>query len=580
MRLSHLFGNTLREKPAEAETTSHELLLRSGMVRRLAAGIYSYMPLGWKTLRKIEQIIREEMDAIGGQEMLMPVLHPAEIWQQSGRWYDVGPELFRFKDRNLRDFVLAMTHEEVITDLARREINSYRQLPFMAYHIQIKERDEARPRGGLLRVREFTMKDAYSFHTDQASLDEYYPTMVQAYKNIYWRCDLPALMVQADPGMMGGSGSDEFVVPAGGGEDTLVSCTSCDYISNPDFATCLAGSVVDQMPMLPIEEVYTPGMKTIEGLAKFLGISPRQTLKVVFYTADGQLVFAMIRGDLDVNEAKVMRALKAKEMHLATDQELAGAGIVAGYASPVGLTGVKVLADHSVVNTRNMVAGANKPDTHLKNVNYGRDFTADVVSDIAVIRGGEPCPRCGRELELTKVIELGHVFKLGTKYTKAMDATYLDKDGEKRLIYMGCYGIGTGRLMAAIAEVHHDEDGLIWPISVAPYHIHLVSLDADDPEITNTAETLYDELLGRGYQVLYDDRPESAGVKFKDADLLGTPLRLTVSKRTVRENSFELKLRREKEARLVKQTEVFPAIDQTLAGLMDALTIKGRKPVQ
>jgi prolyl-tRNA synthetase len=569
MRLSHLFGNTLREKPAEAESASHELLLRSGAIRRLAAGIYSYLPLGYRSIKKIEQIVREEMDAVGGQEMLMPVLHPAEIWQQSGRWYDIGPELFRLKDRNERDFVLAMTHEEVVTDLARREINSYRQLPFVVYHIQIKERDEARPRGGLLRVREFTMKDAYSFHADTASLDEYYPHMVQAYKNVFRRCGLPSIQVEADPGMMGGSGSHEFVVLSEGGEDTLVHCSGCDYVSNPDFAACLVPDAQTEGPMMPMEEVPTPGMKTIEGVSKFLGLPTSQTLKAVFYTADGKVVVFIIRGDLDVNENKIMRVLGTTNIHLSTEEELKNAGIVAGYASPVGMEGFRVIADHSVVGARNLVAGANKPDVHVKNANYGRDFKATEVADIAGVKSGALCPRCGAPVNVSKVIELGHVFKLGTKYSKSMGATFLDKDGEKKPLIMGCYGIGIGRLMAAVVEVHHDENGIIWPLSVAPFQVHIVALDMDNPDVSSAGEALYNDLKSQGYQVLYDDRTESAGVKFKDADLLGMPVRLTVSKRSLAQESFEVKLRKEEGFQLVKKDEIRTAINGLLAGLAE-----------
>ncbi|MBI2861198.1 MAG: proline--tRNA ligase, partial [Chloroflexi bacterium] len=425
MRLSRLFGNTLREAPSDAETPSHKLLVRAGFIRQLAAGIYTYLPLGWRVALKISQIMREEMDRIGGQELFMSVLHPAELWQESGRWYEIGPELMRVKDRGERDFALGMTHEEVITDLARHETRSYRQLPYMVYQIQTKIRDEPRSRGGLIRVREFLMKDAYSFHADAADLDAYYPTVVEAYQRIFSRCGVNAMVVEADPGMMGGSGSHEFIVLTDSGEDSVVICSNCGYAANLEVAQTEKPSMSPDGPELPIEEVSTPGVKAIADLARFVNVPASQCLKSVLYSANGQVVLALIRGDLEINEAKLRRALHAAELRLASADELAARGILAGFVSPVGQRKTKVLIDDSVVGVRNAVAGGNTPDVHLLNVNYPRDFQADMVVDIAVARAGDRCPRCHHPAEVRRGIEAGHTFKLGTKYTDAFGVTYL-----------------------------------------------------------------------------------------------------------------------------------------------------------
>lgn len=567
MRFSKMFGRTIREIPSDAELISHQLSIRAGLIRQLAAGIYSYLPLGWRVIRKIEQIMREEMDAVGGQELSMPVVQPAEIWKVTGR-YDApapGPALLRFKDRTGHDMVLAMTHEEVVTDLARQEVNSYRQLPLMVYQIQTKFRDEPRPRGGLVRVREFIMKDGYSFHPDQESLDAYYPRIYQAYLNIFRRCGVETIPVEADTGIMGGSASHEFMVLSEAGEDTLVICPACKYAANAEKAEFAKGQGPQEAP-LPIERVPTPGTTTIEAVARLLGVETRQTLKAVFYsTPEGQVIFAVIRGDLDVNPAKLSNVLGGAELHISTEEELRAAGIVAGYASPVGLKGVRVIADDSVVGAANLVAGANEPGYHLKNVNYPRDFQAERVADIALARSGDPCLRCGKPLTASRGIELGHVFKLGTKYSAAVGATYLDREGVARPMVMGCYGIGAGRLLACIIEQHHDDKGIIWPPSVAPYQVHLVSLAGNDARVAQAADALYERLQAAGFEVLYDDRPESAGVKFNDADLIGIPVRLTVSRRTVESQAVELKARWAEEKRLVPEAELEKAIKETLA---------------
>ena len=565
MRFSHLLGRTLRQAPAEAETASHKLLLRAGMVRQLAAGIYSYLPLGYRVVRKIERIMQEEMDAIGGQQVDLPVLHPAELWKETGRWYAVGPEMMRLKDRADRDFVLGMTHEEVITDLARREVRSYRQLPFMAYQIQTKVRDEPRPRGGLVRLREFLMKDGYSFHADQQDLDAYYPKVYQAYLNIFARSGLKVIPVEADPGMMGGTGSHEFVMLSPTGEDTFMLCDGCGYAANLERAEFRKPAPVAPPTDLPVELISTPGVKTIEQLAQFLGVPEGQTLKAVMYAAGERLICAVIRGDLNINEAKLARALGTTHFHLATDDELRAKGIYAGYVSPVGLSGVHVLADDSVREYTEYIAGANQPDAHLRHVRYGRDFRADQVADIAEAREGDLCPRCGGRLRAERGIEAGHTFKLGTKYSAAMGATFLGADGVERPIIMGCYGIGVDRLIAAVVEQNHDDRGIIWPKSIAPLEVHLVALGMDDPALAAFAEDTYHALLSAGREVLFDDRQETPGVKFNDADLIGLPLRVTVSPRTMREDQVELKPRTAKEFQLVPREDLLQRVDEALA---------------
>jgi len=551
LRLSKLFGRTLREVPAEAEMISHQLLLRAGFIRPLAAGIFSYLPLGWRALRKIERILREEMDHIGGQEVLLPVVHPAELWQRTGRRGEIGPELAHFRDRTDRDLVLAMTHEEVVADLLRQEVRSYRDLPRMIYQIQTKFRDEPRSRGGLIRVREFTMKDAYSCHADFADLEAFYPQMYAAYERIFSRCRLEVLAVEADTGMMGGATSHEFMVLNDRGEDTLILCPPCGYAANGEQAVFDKGQPADG-PLARMEEVATPGCKTIAQVADYLGVPTRQTLKAVFYTSErtGQVIFVVIRGDLEVNETKLGHVLKGEAVHPATEEELDRAGIVAGYASPVGLSGLRVVADDSITTGVNFVAGANREGYHLTGVNCPRDFEVDVLADIALAQGGGACAHCGKQLEERRGIEVGHLFKLGTRYSEKLGATFLDSQGRAQSVVMGSYGIGLGRLLAAIVEQHHDDQGIVWPLSVAPYHIHLLSLGKEEA-VTAQAEALYEELLAGGYEVLYDDRSESAGVKFNDADLIGLPLRLTVTQRTLAQGAVEWKLRRCAERELV-----------------------------
>jgi prolyl-tRNA synthetase len=550
MRFTRLLGRTLKEAPSDADTISHALLVRAGMIQQVAAGVYSYMPMGWKSLKKIENIIRDEMDKAGGQELNMPSLQPIELWEKSGRLASFDKTLFTVKDRKDHTLVMGPTHEEIITDLVRRSVQSYRDLPQLPYQIQNKFRDEPRPRGGLLRVREFIMKDLYSFDADEAGLDISYNKMVQAYKNIFSRCGLPSVMVEADSGAIGGKASHEFMLVAESGEDEIIYCLHCNYAANAERATCVKSPGRQEKP-LPFEEVSTPGLKTIEEVAAFMGICADQTLKSVFYTADGQLVFVVIRGDLEVNEIKLKNLLKCTDLHLATEEETKAAGLVAGYASAINLKGAKIVADDSIKLGSNFVAGANKPDMHLKNVNYPRDFKVDVIADIARTCAGHMCPRCDdKQLHAQRGIEVGHVFKLGTFLSERLGAYYLDKDGANRPCIMGCYGIGVGRLLAAAVEQNHDDKGIIWPVPIAPYHVYLCALKIEDAKVMAAAEKLYAELTEAGVEVLFDDREESPGVKFNDADLLGIPLRIVVSARTLKNDSVELKWRRDTQTQM------------------------------
>jgi len=550
MRFSKLFGKTLREAPTEAENTSHQLLVRAGMIAQEAAGVYSYLPLGWRVLKKIESIVRDEMDKAGGQEVMLPVLQPLELWQQSGRDVSFGKSLFTLTDRKEHTLALGPTHEEVVADLARRHVQSYRDLPLMPYQIQTKLRDEPRPRGGLLRVREFIMKDLYSLDSDEVGLHESYQKMCQAYKNIYARLSLPALMIEADSGAIGGKDSHEFMILTEDGEDEVIHCSSCDYAANAEKAQ-FTKTRTNAESLLPLEEIATPETKTIEEVAGFVGVPSSRTLKAVFYFSDGEFVFVVIRGDLEVNETKLRNALKSSELRLATEAEVNGVGLVAGFASPIGVKGVKVVADDSITLGFNFTVGANRPGYHFRNANHPRDFQVDLMSDIAVARAGDSCPKCGGELCSSRGIEVGHVFKLGTFISERFGASFLDSDGKSHPIVMGSYGIGLGRLLASIVEQSHDDQGIIWPLSVAPYQVHLCALSLDKPAVAPTAEKLYQELQKEGIEVLFDDRDDSPGIKFNDADLLGIPLRLTLSPRTLQSQSVEAKWRTEKKTRLL-----------------------------
>ncbi len=575
--MSQLFGRTLRESPADAELTSHQLALRAGMVRFLGAGLYSYLPLGYRVVRKIEAILRQEMDALGAQEMLMPVMHPAELWQATGRWESIGPALMRVRDRSGRDYALAMTHEEVVVELARREVQSYRDLPRGIYHIQTKVRDEPRSRGGLLRVREFRMKDAYSLDTDAAGLDVFYTRILAAYQRIFARCDLNPIPVEADTGMMGGADSHEFMLLHPAGEDTIIRCAACSYAANVERAESRL-PVTESQPLEEPRPVATPDCETIADVAAFVGVPTSQTLKAVFYTLEAQgLVFVVIRGDLEVNETKLRNLLGGGELRPATDEEIRAAGAEPGYASPVGLrvretrdgSGVLVVAGRSIEVGSNFVAGANRPGYHLTGVNYPRDFAVTLLANIAQAQAGHLCPHCDGTLAAESAIELGHCFKLGTRYSEAVGATYLDPEGHERPIVMGSYGIGVGRLMAAVIETHHDEHGIVWPPALAPFDVHLLTLGTDEA-VHAQAEAIYADLTGfgkpvrSGLEVLYDDREESAGVKFADADLIGCPVRVTVSRRSLKAGGVELKARWADERRVVTPEDLVKKVRRTL----------------
>ena len=495
----------------------------------------------------------------------MPALHPFELWQESGRDVSLGGILFHVNDRRDRDMILAPTHEEVITNIVKANVQSYRDLPVILYQIQTKFRDEPRPRAGLIRVREFAMKDAYSFNADEDSLEQSYQAMAQAYRNIYQRCDLPVLMAEADSGAIGGKDSHEFILPTAVGEDTVITCPSCGYTANAEKASA-AFTNLSAEPELPLEEVSTPGVKTIAALAELLKIPESKTLKAVFYTSDGELVFITIRGDLEVNEIKLTNLLHAHDLRLATDEEVKAAGLVVGSASPIGIEGIRRVADPSITKGNNFAVGANKPDTHLKNANYPRDFQVDDLIDIALAQPGQMCVHCGQTLEATRGVEVGHIFKLGTFYSETLGALYLDQDGRQQPIIMGCYGIGVGRLLAAAIEQNHDGKGMIFPGSIAPYQVHLVGLNLNDEKVSAAAEQLYRELWDLGIETLYDDRVDQApGVKFNDADLIGLPVRLVVSQRTLKTSSVELKGREEKDSILAPLDRVAEKLKELLS---------------
>lgn len=574
MKMSKLFSQTLRDRPSEAEIPSHEWLLRAGFIRQLAAGIFSYLPLAKRSLTKIENIMREELNAIGGQEITMPVVHPADIWKETNRWYQVGSEMGRFKDKAGRDMVLAMTHEEVVADIIRKEIRSYKQLPQLIYHIQTKWRDDPRPRAGLIRVREFTMKDSYSLDADWEGLDKQYRAHYQAYFNIFHRCGLPVIAVKSDVGMMGGSMAHEFMYLTPVGEDTLLLCDECSYSANRHIAL-FQKPVPEKEELLAVEKIATPDTKTIEDLAKLLDIPESRTAKAVFLIAtfsegteeSEKFVFAIVRGDMELNETKLVNAIKAKDLRPATEEEITAVGAVPGYASPVDIEDALVVVDDLIPDSPNLVAGANEDGYHLRNVNLGRDYEAEIVADIALAEEGYLCPTCGHPLRASRGVEVGNIFKLGTRYSEDMEASFLDKDGNKQYVIMGSYGIGSGRLLASVAEEYHDEDGLILPISVAPYAVHLIALKGAEIE----GDKIYEELQGAGVEVLFDDRVESPGVKFADADIIGIPIRLTVSSRTMKEKGVELKHRDQAESRIVPASDLVGVVEKEIQSLRDKI---------
>lgn len=550
MRVSKLYAPTLREVPAEAEVVSHQLMLRAGFMRKTAGGIYTYLPLAWRVLKKIERIVREEMDAKGSQELLMPIVQPAEIWQESGRWDVYGAEMFRLQDRHNRCFCLGPTHEEMVTTLIRGDVRSYRQLPLSVYQIQNKYRDERRPRFGLMRGREFIMKDAYSFDRDEAGLDKSYQDMYDAYTNIFTRCGLNFRPVEADSGAIGGSGSHEFMVIADSGEAEIVFCTSCDYAANVEKAELFPLEAQEEA-MLTKEEVVTPDCKTIADVCAYLKLPVDHSVKAVAYNSEKGLILCFVRGDHEVNEIKVINTCGVIDLEMATEEQLAAAGTVGGYMGPVGIDNKKVIVvvDATVMKMHNVCCGANKEGYHFINVNPGRDFTPTYVADIRLIQEGDPCPHCGGEVSKARGIEVGQVFKLFTKYSSALKATYLDENGKEQPMVMGCYGVGVSRTMAAAIEQNYDDNGIIWPIEIAPYHVLVVPVNTKDEASAAKAEEIYMQLKKVGLETVIDDRNERPGVKFKDADLIGYPLRVVVGPKTLTEGKLEVKIRKTGEIR-------------------------------
>lgn len=571
MRLSRLFSLTLRENPTEADVASHQLLVRAGFIRQLGAGIFSYLPLAYRVIHNIMNIMRDEMNAIGGQEILMPVVQPADTWKETGRYYQIGSEMGRFKDKSGHDMVLAMTHEEVVSDLVRGTIRSYRQLPALIYHLQTKWRDDPRPRAGLIRVREFIMLDSYSLDADWQGLDAQYKDHYEAYFRIFKRCGLPTVAVRSDSGMMGGKEAHEYMYLTPIGEDSLLFCDACGYSANRQVASFEMPTPPIEEP-LPLEKLATPGASSIEELAHFLNIRTEKTAKAVFFTAhisekggeDDKLVFAVVRGDMEVNETKVANLVKASDLRPATDEEIIASGAQPGYASPVGLKSVIVIVDDLVTRSPNLVAGANEAGYHLRNVNYGRDYTAMLTGDIAAARDGDACPECGKPMRLVRGVEVGNIFKLGTRYSDALNCTFLDELGNSKPVIMGSYGIGVGRLMACIAEEHHDERGLLWPATIAPYPVHMVILQGKEVDTNRIAASIEAALVEAGFEPLVDDRVESAGVKFNDADLIGLPIRLTISERAFKQGGVEMKLRASGDSTIVPLEQVIAVVRGTL----------------
>ncbi|MFH5851608.1 proline--tRNA ligase [Clostridium perfringens] len=556
MKMSNMLVGTLREVPAEAEIESHKLMIRAGLMRKMAAGIYNYMPLGLKVIENVKNIVREEMNNAGAQEFLASALIPAELWQESGRWDAYGAEMFRLKDRHNRDFCLGPTHEEVFTDIVRNEIKSYKQLPLNLYQIQTKYRDERRPRFGVMRSREFIMKDGYSFDKDQEGLDLAYEKMRKAYVNIFNRCGLDAKAVAADSGAIGGSGSAEFMVKSEVGEDDVVFCTACDYAANIEKAPSTPEHA-EKEELMEVEKVETPAVKSIEDLAKFFECSPKKIAKTLIFQADDKVVAVVLRGDREANEVKIANAIgEVIELEMASEEAVKEAtGAAVGFAGPMGIKVDMLLVDQEVANMYNFIIGANETDMHLKNVNYGRDFEG-IVGDFRNVTIGEKCPECGKEITISRGTEVGHIFKLGTKYSESMGATFIDEDGKAKPFIMGCYGIGVTRTVASIIEQHNDENGIIWPLEVAPYHVSVIPANVKNEEQATKAEEIYNELRKMGVEALLDDRKERAGVKFKDSELMGIPMRITVGK-MIGEGQVEFKLRNGGEVETLSIEEVY-----------------------
>jgi prolyl-tRNA synthetase len=562
---------TLKEDPAEADVASHKLMYRAGMIRKLAAGIYSYLPLGLRVIQKVERIIREEMNRAGAQEVLLPCIHPAELWIESHRWEEYGKDLLRMKDRHDRDCCFGPTHEEVITDIARREIRSYRQMPVNLYQIQTKFRDEIRPRFGLMRGREFIMKDAYSFDIDEPGLDISYEKMYEAYSRIFTRCGLSFKVVEAETGLIGGTTSHEFMVLAQTGEETIASCRSCDYAANIQKAeakrTRPRAKRTGKTPKR-LKKVETPGMKTVAAVTAFLNVKPEDLVKTLIFETDQGVVAALVRGDHEINESKLQNLLGCEEVKLASDDvvhELTGAP--KGFAGPIGLS-ARIIADYSIESMVDFVTGANEQDAHCINVNLGRDVKVDQFADLQMVKEGDPCPRCGKSLGFSRGIEVGHIFKLGTKYSKALKATYLDENGREREIVMGCYGIGVGRTAAAAIEQNHDKDGIIWPMPIAPFQVIVVPVNNKIEALMEAAEEIYRLMSREGVEVLLDDRDSTPGVRFKDADLIGIPLRLTLGEKNLEKGLVEIRRRKNGETILVEKDNV---VEMVLASIREEM---------
>lgn len=572
MRVTQMLIPTLREVPAEADTISHQLLLRAGMVRKVAAGVYTLLPLGNRVVKKIERIVRQEMDRAGGAEVLLPIIQPAEIWQESERWDLYGPEMFRLQDRHGRNFCLGPTHEEVITDLFRQEVNSYRQLPLLLYQIQNKYRDEKRPRFGLLRGREFIMKDLYSFDKDEDGLEISYRKMYEAYNRVFSSCGLVFRVVEADPGAIGGNDSHEFMVLTETGEDELVLCSSCDYAANVEKAPCSPQGVASEEEEKPLQMAATPAARTVQDVTSYLDVDATKILKSLFFEADGELVVVLVRGDRSVNEIKVKNFLDVNTLEIASESALLDRyGIPMGFAGPVDLREkalAKILGDEEVKTLINAVAGANRKDYHYINVNPGRDFDVDAYGDFRVAEQDDPCPICGAPLQVCRGIEVGHIFKLGTRYSKALNATILDKKGNEVPVVMGCYGIGVTRTMAATVEQKHDQNGIVWPVAIAPFEVVVMAINQRDALQAKYAQEFYLELQEMGIDVVYDDRVERPGVKFKDADLIGYPGRVVIGKQMISDGLVEIKWRESGEMVLKDKTEAARYIKETLAAML------------
>lgn len=564
MRWTDFFLPTLKETPSEAEIQSHKLMLRAGFIRKLSSGVYNLLPLGVRSARKVENIVREEMNRIGGLEILMPILSPAELWRESGRWDVYGRELMRVKDRHDRFFALGPTHEEVVTDIVRREVRSYRQLPLTLYQIQTKFRDEVRPRFGVVRAREFMMKDAYSFHRDEQSLAETYEKMYEAYTRIFTRCGLRFGSVEADSGAIGGDVTHEFMVFAETGESQVFAC-ECGYAATSDTAEGVPAGSQTQAAAMPIDKVATPGMKTVEEVTAFLEKKPQELLKTIIYNAGGDYVAVLVRGDREINEIKLQKILEGAGLEMATAEEIERiTGGPLGFSGPVGLKGVRLIADHTVAGMANMVTGANEADAHFVDVNRGRDFDVEEFHDVVMVEEGDACRRCGKPLATWRGIEVGQIFKLGTKYSEIMGATFLDEHGDEHPFVMGCYGIGITRTVAAAIEQHNDEDGIAWPISIAPFEVLILPTNVTRPELVQTAERIYEGLTDRGVEVLYDDRDERPGNKFKDADLVGVPLRVTVGEKGAKEGIIELRRRKTGEVSKIANVDAVDLVYQAV----------------